>query len=113
MLPDSLKGLDMVIWETFTALGLLAEVRPVAFVGPGPSGVVVGDSFPVTMSHKRVGNDVEDKHEFLQENWIKDDGEMQKIPLDRITWLTRPSHKELQAVYITVRFNNRTQELEN
>lgn len=106
MLPHALKGLDMVIWETFTALGLFAEVRPVAFVGPGRSAAVVGNSFPLLVSDEEVddegGDAVREKLKFLRENWIQEDTDMRNVSFDQITWLTRPSNKELQAVYIAV-----------
>lgn len=104
MLPHALKGLDMVVWETFTALGLFAEIRPVAFVGPGRSAAIVGNSFPLLVSDEEVDDEgdegVEEKLKFLQEDWIKEDTDMTNVSFDRITWLTRPSNKELQAVYI-------------
>ncbi|KAK2615390.1 hypothetical protein N8I77_002149 [Diaporthe amygdali] len=102
ILPDMLKGLDMVIWETFGRLGLEASVKPVLNVedfyqyeDEPRDPMIVGNDRALQMSNMMRIEDYDQMDEQI-EQWRG--GET--VNFKEIHWLTKPNHKELQLAYI-------------
>lgn len=100
ILPDMLKGLDMVIWETFGRLGLEASVKPVMnlenFRYDGDP-MIIGNDLELHMSDMMRIEDYDQMDEQIRE-WRGDE----TIPFKQVHWLTKPNHKQLQLAYIAV-----------
>lgn len=113
VLPDMLKGLDMVIWETLTGLGLQTEVKPVLFTDrsdcdyKGLDGDEFENKFPEAIlgsdfrmykdSYDRVDGWEELKGVYTGWGWDEDD-----IRYRNVHWLTEPGPMELQLLYKAV-----------
>lgn len=95
-----LKGLDMVIWETFGRLGLEASVKPVMnlenFRYDGDP-MIIGNDLELHMSDMMRIEDYDQMDEQIRE-WRGDE----TVPFKQVHWLTKPNHKQLQLAYIAV-----------
>lgn len=104
-LPETLKGVDAAVWESFKALGIDVEIAPIVrvdrdvrrlFPEPHRYKYVVGHKFGV----KKDGQlEVDEGRQYnaLFEGWgAYDDGP--------IYWLTKPKHSELQIIYTAASF---------
>jgi hypothetical protein len=99
ILPDMLKGLDMIIWEAFGRLGLEASVKPVLSLDDfyDEDRMVVGNNRALHMSG---GQRIEDYDEMDDE--IRDWRGDETLTFEDVHWLTKPTHKQLQLTYIAV-----------
>lgn len=104
ILPDMLKGLDMVIWETFVRLGLESSVKPVLnledfyeYEDPNKDPMVIGKDRALYMSEMMRIEDYSQMDEQIRE-WRG--GET--LDSQEVHWLTEPNHKQLQLAYIAV-----------
>jgi hypothetical protein len=124
LLPDSLKGLDMVIWETFRSLGIEPAIHPVIKLTDGelegmlddwkarrprvkkgkswvawqeekPQEGVVGKDLHIRFINYEVRGASEEKE--MYDNW------QGNVKYKDVTWLNKPTHRELQLLFITVR----------
>lgn len=100
ILPDMLKDLDMVVWETFGRLGLETSVKPVMnlqkFRYDGDP-MIIGNNRALHMSDMMRIEDYRDMDEQIEE-WRG--GET--LNFKQVHWLTKPNHKQLQLAYIAV-----------
>lgn len=95
-----LKGLDMVIWETFGRLGLEASVKPVLSLEnfyEDESPMIVGNDRSLHMSNMLRIEDYDEMDEQIRQ-WRG--GET--LSFKEVHWLTKPNHKQLQLAYIAV-----------
>lgn len=100
VLPDMLKGLDMVIWETFGRLGLEASVKPVLSLEnfyEDEDPMILGNDRALHMSTLMRIEDYDEMDEQIRQ-WRG--GET--LDFKEVHWLTKPNHKQLQLAYIAV-----------
>lgn len=98
ILPDMLKGVDMVVWQTFASLGLDSLVRPVIDVEEGQNegrheGRIVGGSL------RRYFGGFEEDGTDLLEDFLDE-----SIDPEGVYWLNGPGNKEPQIDYIAVSY---------
>lgn len=94
-----LKGLDMMIWETFGRLGLDTQVKPVLKYDNGydETKLFLGNSTEYYMSGWcRVEG--EEAMSAMIEEWRGGEN----LEDNDIFWLSAPKHEELQLTYIAV-----------
>ncbi|POS73066.1 hypothetical protein DHEL01_v208545 [Diaporthe helianthi] len=113
ILPDMLKGLDMIMWEAFGRLGLEASVKPVMDVEEFYEGLYdyyeENDQVPIPDRDLMViGNDralhmsqglrIEEYDQMDDEiaEWRGDE----TLKSKEVHWLTKPTHKQVQMAYI-------------
>lgn len=100
ILPDMLKGLDMVIWETFGRLGFEASVKPVLSLEnfyEDEDPMIIGNNRALHMSGMMR---IEDDHEMDEQ--IEEWRGGETLNFKQVYWLTKPNHKQLQLAYIAV-----------
>ncbi|KAK7707276.1 hypothetical protein SLS63_013793 [Diaporthe eres] len=100
ILPDMLKGLDMVIWETFGRLGFEASVKPVLSLEnfyEDEDPMIIGNNRALHMSGMMR---IEDYHEMDEQ--IEEWRGGETLNFKQVHWLTKPNHKQLQLAYIAV-----------
>ncbi|KAB5526400.1 hypothetical protein GE09DRAFT_1229243 [Coniochaeta sp. 2T2.1] len=105
LLPDTLKGLGMVVWETFKALGVKLFVKPVLTVEYDPErdgeeeptggGGVVGDKFQLATDEYGRLETTQDYVD-LYRRWKGRGG---PVNYKDVTWLNKPTHQELQLLF--------------
>ncbi|KAI1101258.1 hypothetical protein F4804DRAFT_347774 [Jackrogersella minutella] len=99
--PDTLKGLDMAIWECFQALGCGVCLRPVANYRKWEDKHrrYIGATFPASVENGCYELE-EEVETYIFDKWTEQAfGE--EILYSDVTWLNRPSHKELQMAFTT------------
>ncbi|KAG6354511.1 hypothetical protein INS49_004528 [Diaporthe citri] len=113
--PDMLKGIDMAIWETFTALGLETMVRPVIdfennvnyydFDDDESEDSEPSDNKLVPAEKRIIGSALSDMYYGGSTEWDDDvlegfaDEVLGNVP---VHWLTDPGNEELQVNFIAV-----------
>ena len=114
-LPETLKGIDAAVWESFKALGIDVRIAPVVKMdadvrgqyeddsddgkGPGngpPSEYIIGDKFGVKLDRRLEVESAEEYDELFTEWGSYSD--------DPIHWLTKPKHSEMQIIYTAASF---------
>lgn len=104
ILPDMLKGLDMIIWEAFGRLGLEASVKPVMNVDnfyyeeDDRELMVIGNERALRINEGSMR--MEDYYYMDKELAEWRGGETLKSK--EVHWLTKPTHKQVQMAYIAV-----------
>ncbi|KAL1866874.1 hypothetical protein Daus18300_006577 [Diaporthe australafricana] len=106
ILPDMLKGLDMVLWEAFGRLGLEASVKPVLNLEDFYENLE--EDFDEDKHRMVVGNDrAPHMSQFLRieeyeqmDDQIKEWRGSETLNFKDVHWLTKPNHKQLQLAYI-------------
>lgn len=102
ILPDMLKGLDMIIWEAFGRLGLEASVKPVLsleyfYDDEDQDRMIVGNDRAFHMSRMMRIEGYDEMNEQIR-RWSG--GET--LNSEEVHWLSKPTHKQLQMAYIAV-----------
>lgn len=99
ILPDMLKGVDMVVMEALRRLNVEATIKPVLEIEKyrEENEMVIGRG-PTRRDENLGSCQMEDGIEDLVDDWRN--GET--LDVDQVHWIGQPLHKQIQVSYIAV-----------